>query len=235
MSRTPTTGEVLVERDDAADPRRPIAKSAHDIAEEFGDVIAERDSRRRRRRADGATRAEERFLRRTWYPTLSVIGMGGIPLARYRRQRPARPTRRPCCPSDFRRASIAKRMGEAVREDHRPPTCPRTRTVDLQDQFRRQMGGPRPSSRRGSPRPSSTPPSTASAVPAGFTGEGGSIPFLASLATALPRRPVRRDRRRRSALERPRHRRDAGPSHGGWRHERGHYCVESTRHQVRKP
>jgi acetylornithine deacetylase/succinyl-diaminopimelate desuccinylase-like protein len=72
-----TTGDVLVEEMWATIPAAD-SKSAHDIAEEFGDVIARELPTIKGLALMGAN-AQERLLRRTWYPTLSVIGMGGIP------------------------------------------------------------------------------------------------------------------------------------------------------------
>ncbi len=71
------TGEVLVEEMWATIPAM-ATKSAHDIAEEFGDVIANELPTLPGIELMGAS-AEERVLRRNWYPTLSIIGMGGIP------------------------------------------------------------------------------------------------------------------------------------------------------------
>ena len=72
-----TTGDVLVEEMWASIPAAD-SKSAHDIAEEFGDVVARELPTIKGLALMGAN-AQERLLRRTWYPTLSVIGMGGIP------------------------------------------------------------------------------------------------------------------------------------------------------------
>ena len=72
-----TTGDVLVEEMWATIPAAD-SKSAHDIAEEFGDVVARELPTIKGLALMGAN-AQERLLRRTWYPTLSVIGMGGIP------------------------------------------------------------------------------------------------------------------------------------------------------------
>ena len=72
-----TTGDVLVEEMWASIPAAD-SKSAHDIAEEFGDVVARELPTIKGLALMGAN-AQERLLRRAWYPTLSIIGMGGIP------------------------------------------------------------------------------------------------------------------------------------------------------------
>ena len=99
----------------------------------------------------------------------------------------------------------------------------------------RATAGSRPNSRRGSRRPLKQARRRLLWSSRRFHRRGriDSLPGLAR--QALPRRAVRRDRSRRAPLERARHRRDARPADGGWRHQRGHYRVGSTRHQVRTP
>ena len=130
--------------------------------------------------------AEDRILRRNWYPTLSVIGMGGIPTPdiagnvlrpyttavlsfrlpprvdafaaapRYLR----RGTSRPTCPSHATKSTIAN-MNPAdgwVSPELAPWLAPALERASL-DAFGRSVG---------------------------FTGEGGSIPFLGELAKRYP-------------------------------------------------
>ena len=72
-----STGEILL------DELQPIIPAAHveaarAMAEEFGDVVVRELPLLPDVQPMGSS-AEERILRRTWYPTLSVVGMGGIP------------------------------------------------------------------------------------------------------------------------------------------------------------
>ena len=127
--------------------------------------------------------AEERILRRNWYPTLSVIGMGGIPSPEI-----AGNVLRPyttavtlvSAASDGRRVRHGK--GTHADLDDRRSLAPRSRSrTSIQE-----TGGCRPSWRRGSRPPWKKPRLTTLASPVGFTGEGGSIPFLGSLAKRYP-------------------------------------------------
>ena len=80
------TGEVLVPEMTTVIPDE-VVRAAKDLAAEFGDIIARELPTLEGVELMGAS-AEERILRRTWYPTLSIIGLGGAPAAGDRRQRP---------------------------------------------------------------------------------------------------------------------------------------------------
>lgn len=71
------TGEILL---DELRPAIPDAarEAARATAEEFGDVVVNELPFLDGVEPMGAS-AQERILRRSWYPTLSVVGMGGIP------------------------------------------------------------------------------------------------------------------------------------------------------------
>ena len=72
-----STGDVLVEAMAAVVPDDHV-RAAHDVANEFGDVIA-RDLPVLAGVQYMGTSPADRIIRRNWSPTLSVIGMGGIP------------------------------------------------------------------------------------------------------------------------------------------------------------
>jgi acetylornithine deacetylase/succinyl-diaminopimelate desuccinylase-like protein len=71
------TGEVLVPEMNAAIPDVEV-EAAKAVAAEFGDIIARGLPTLEGVELMGAS-AEERILRRTWYPTLSIVGIGGVP------------------------------------------------------------------------------------------------------------------------------------------------------------
>jgi len=73
-----STGEVLVPAMSAKIPEADV-RAASALAAEFGDIIARELPTLEGVELMGAS-AEERILRRTWYPTLSIVGLGGAPL-----------------------------------------------------------------------------------------------------------------------------------------------------------
>ncbi len=175
-----TTGAILVEALHCPIPDEHRV-AAHDIAQEFGDVIA-----RELPTLDGVTlmgdSAEERILRRTWYPTLSVVGMGGIP--------------EPAIAGNVLRPSTT-----AVLSFRLPPSVDAHAAADaLVDVLTTKV----PSAAHvtctahaadGWVSPPLAPwlraaldnaSHDAFGRDAGFMGEGGSIPFLASLAKRFP-------------------------------------------------
>jgi acetylornithine deacetylase/succinyl-diaminopimelate desuccinylase-like protein len=72
-----STGEVLLEELRCEIPERYVSDAAA-LAEEFGDIVAHELPT-----LDGldlmGSSSGDRILRRTWFPTLSIVGMGGIP------------------------------------------------------------------------------------------------------------------------------------------------------------
>ncbi len=72
-----STGEILVPELNAKIPDAEVA-AARATAAEFGDIIARELPTLEGVELMGVS-AEERILRRTWYPTLSIVGIGGVP------------------------------------------------------------------------------------------------------------------------------------------------------------
>jgi acetylornithine deacetylase/succinyl-diaminopimelate desuccinylase-like protein len=176
-----TTGDVLVEEMWATIPAAD-SKSAHDIAEEFGDVIARELPTIKGLALMGAN-AQERLLRRTWYPTLSVIGMGGIPSPDI-----AGNVLRP-----FTTAVLSFRLPPSVDVDVAGAAVVRLLTSDAPSNAKVSVHID--SSGNGWVAPELAPwlePALERASldafgrSVGFTGEGGSIPFLNSLAKRYP-------------------------------------------------
>jgi acetylornithine deacetylase/succinyl-diaminopimelate desuccinylase-like protein len=176
----PTTGDVLVKEMQIEIPATDV-QSASDIADEFGDVIAKELPTLEGVELMGAS-AKERLLRRTWYPTLSVIGMGGIPTP------------------DIA-GNVLRPYTTAVLSFRLPPTVD---SVAAGEAVKKLLTTDVPSNARVSVRLTpadgwATPEFASWLAPAlekasmdafgksvGFTGEGGSIPFLGSLAKRYP-------------------------------------------------
>jgi len=176
-----TTGEVLVEEMWATIPAADT-KSAHDIAHEFGDVIANELPI-----VDGVelmgANAEERLLRRTWYPTLSVIGMGGLPAPEI-----AGNVLRPFTTAvlSFRLppsvdAALAGAAVEQMLLSDPPSNAKVTVKIDASGD-----GWVAPALASWLAPALEEASLDAFGRSVGFTGEGGSIPFLASLAKRYP-------------------------------------------------
>ena len=72
-----STGEILVAELNAKIPSEAVEAAAA-VAEEFGDIIARELPTLEGVELMGVS-PEERVLRRTWYPTLSIVGIGGMP------------------------------------------------------------------------------------------------------------------------------------------------------------
>ena len=176
-----TTGEVLVEEMWATIPAADT-KSAHDIAQEFGDVIA-RELPMVPGVALMGSSAEERLLRRTWYPTLSVIGMGGLPAPEIA-------------------GNVLRPFTTAVLSFRLPPTIDAGVAGAAVEQM--LLSDP-PSNAKVTVKVDSSGDGWVAPVLApwlapaleqasldafgrsvGFTGEGGSIPFLAALGKRYP-------------------------------------------------
>ena len=176
-----TTGDVLVEEMWASIPAAD-SKSAHDIAEEFGDVVARELPTIKGLALMGAN-AQERLLRRTWYPTLSVIGMGGIPSPDI-----AGNVLRP-----FTTAVLSFRLPPSVDVHVAGAAVVQLLTSDAPSNAK--VSVPIDSSGNGWVAPELAPwlePALEQASldafgrSVGYTGEGGSIPFLNSLAKRYP-------------------------------------------------
>jgi acetylornithine deacetylase/succinyl-diaminopimelate desuccinylase-like protein len=175
------TGNVLVPEMHTAIPEAAV-RSTQDIANEFGDVLAKEIPSVPGLELMGTTEAD-RLLRRTWYPTLSVIGMGGIPQPEIA-------------------GNVLRAYTTAVLSFRLPPTVDEKRAGEAVVKIL-QADPPSHASVEVSVRSDGQgwaapefAPWLASALeaasldayglPVGFTGEGGSIPFLASLAKRYP-------------------------------------------------
>jgi acetylornithine deacetylase/succinyl-diaminopimelate desuccinylase-like protein len=155
--------------------------AAISIAQEFGDVIAHELPT-----LEGVTlmgdSAEDRILRRTWYPTLSLVGMGGIPDPAI-----AGNVLRP-----FTSAVLSFRLPPSVDAKVAAQALVRTLTSDVPSSAKVTCTA---HAADGWVSPPLAPwlrlaldeaSEQAFGRAAGFMGEGGSIPFLASLAKRYP-------------------------------------------------
>ena len=175
------SGNVLVESMHVAIPDAEL-KSAQDLADEFGDVLAKELPTVGGLELMGQS-AAERLIRRTWYPTLSIIGMSGIP-------------------SPDIAGNVLRAFTTAVLSFRLPPTA---NAVSAIEEVRRLLSADPPSNAQievavnsesdGWAAPTFAPwlaaaldaaSLTAFDRPVGYTGEGGSIPFLASLGRRYP-------------------------------------------------
>jgi acetylornithine deacetylase/succinyl-diaminopimelate desuccinylase-like protein len=176
-----STGEVLVQEMHAEIPEAAV-RSTHDIANEFGNVLGDEIPSIPGLELMGADEAD-RLLRRTWYPTLSVIGMGGIPLPEIA-------------------GNVLRAYTTAVLSFRLPPTVDPKRAGEAVVKI---LAADPPSHAKvdanvrsdgsGWAAPEFAPwlasaleeaSLDAFGLPVGYTGEGGSIPFLASLSLRYP-------------------------------------------------
>jgi len=175
-----TTGEVLVPEMRAEIPAEH-AKAASDIAEEFGDVIAQDLPTLEGVELMGAS-AAERQLRRNWYPTLSVIGMGGIPSPDI-----AGNVLRP-----FTTAVLSFRLPPNVDSQVAAAAVEKLLTTDVPSNAKVNVtlipadGWVTPEFASWLAPALERASLDAFGRSVGFTGEGGSIPFLGSLAKRYP-------------------------------------------------
>ena len=175
------TGEVLVPELTATIPTADVL-AASALAEEFGDIIGRELPTLEGVELMGES-AEERILRRTWHPTLSIVGLGGAPepeiagnvlrpstTAKLSFRLPpsvdaerARDALIPVLTTDApSSARVTLKNWEIGSGWNSPPLAPWL--ADALDLASREAFGRAP----------------------GFTGEGGSIPFLASLGKRYP-------------------------------------------------
>ncbi|MBW4078850.1 MAG: M20/M25/M40 family metallo-hydrolase [Acidobacteria bacterium] len=175
-----STGTILVEALHCPIPDEHRV-AAHSIAQEFGDIIAHELPT-----LEGVTlmgdSAEERILRRTWYPTLSLVGMGGIPEPAI-----AGNVLRPSTTAvlSFRLppsvdAHVAADALVSVLTSDVPSSAKVTCSAHAADGW---VSPPLAPWLRSALDEASN---DAFGRSAGFMGEGGSIPFLASLAKRYP-------------------------------------------------
>ena len=176
----PHTGDVLLDELNCEIPDVYV-DDANSLAQEFGDIIAKELPTLEGLELMGSS-AQDRILRRTWFSTLSIVGMGGIP--------------EPAIAGNVLRPSTT-----AVLSFRLPPTVDATRAGEA---VRSALNRDVPSSAEVSVEVITadgwlTPPlepwltnaldaasNDAFAHAPGFTGEGGTIPFLAFLGRRYP-------------------------------------------------
>jgi acetylornithine deacetylase/succinyl-diaminopimelate desuccinylase-like protein len=175
-----TTGDVLLDELKCEIPANYVDDAAA-LAQEFGDVIAHELPTLDGLQLMGDS-PEDRILRRTWFPTLSVVGMGGIPEPEIA-------------------GNVLRPFTTAVLSFRLPPTVDAQRAADA---VIAALTSDVPSSADVTIKTIAadgwmTPPlapwlrhalevasQEAFGRAPGFTGEGGTIPFLASLAKRYP-------------------------------------------------
>jgi acetylornithine deacetylase/succinyl-diaminopimelate desuccinylase-like protein len=175
------TGAVLVPE---MQPDIPTAhrQAAHDIAEEFGEVVANELPLTEGVELMGSS-AEDRILRRNWYPTLSIIGMGGIPTPDI-----AGNVLRP-----YTTVVLSFRLPPNVDAHRAEEAVRKLLTTSVPSNAQVTISRVNPADGWVSPElaPWLAPALERASLDAygrsvGFTGEGGSIPFLGSLAKRYP-------------------------------------------------
>ena len=175
------TGEVLVPELNAKIPDAEVEAAAA-VAAEFGDIIARGLPTLEGVELMGAS-AEERILRRTWYPTLSIVGIGGVPTPEI-----AGNVLRP-----YTTATLSLRLPPSVDAETARDALIPLLTTDVPSSAVVSLDNWSIGSGWSSPP---LAPWLAHALEKasldaynhapGFTGEGGSIPFLASLGKRYP-------------------------------------------------
>lgn len=175
------TGDILIDELIAEIPDAHV-EAARATAEEFGDVTVA-DLPLLDGVAPMGASAAERILRSTWYPTLSVVGMGGVPEPEIA-------------------GNVLRPFTSAVLSFRLPPTtdstdaaraivstlaadAPEGAAVDV-ELIQAADGWMAPPLEPWLDDALSEASRVAFGREAGFTGEGGSIPFLASLASRFP-------------------------------------------------
>jgi len=174
------TGDIVLPAFHGVIPEDHV-EAASALAEEFGDVIARELPTLEGVQVMGDS-AQDRILRRTWSPTLSVTGMGGIP-------------------SPESAGNVLRPFTTAVLSLRVPPNVNATLAGEaLEAALTTNVpSGAHVSVRVDTAQGWLAPPLAPWLADAleeasikafgrapGFTGEGGSIPFLASLATRYP-------------------------------------------------
>jgi acetylornithine deacetylase/succinyl-diaminopimelate desuccinylase-like protein len=174
------TGDILLDELRSTIPDEHV-RAAHELANEFGDIIAEELPTLAGVRVMGDSPAQ-RILRRTWWPTLSVTGMGGIPEPEL-----AGNVLRPFTTAVLSLrlppnvdAQVASAALERVLSTDVPSGAQVTISVDGAD------GWVAPPLEPWLANALEQASLNAFGHAPGFTGEGGSIPFLGSLAKRYP-------------------------------------------------
>jgi acetylornithine deacetylase/succinyl-diaminopimelate desuccinylase-like protein len=174
------TGDIVLPEFHGAIPEDHVEAAAA-LAREFGDIIARELPTLEGVQVMGDS-AQDRILRRTWSPTLSVTGMGGIPAPES-----AGNVLRP-----FTTAVLSLRLPPNVDAALASEALTTALTTNVPSGAQVSV---RVDAAKGWLAPSLAPwladaleeaSTKAFGRAPGFTGEGGSIPFLASLATRYP-------------------------------------------------
>lgn len=175
-----TTGEVLITELHAQIPEE-VRQAALDVAREFGDVIG-----RDLPVVEGLTLmgadTVERIMNQTWRPTLSVVGMAGLPLPEM-----AGNVLRP-----YTTASLSFRLpptvdaavAQAVLTEILTSDVPEGAQVSVHSHGADGWSSPRVAPWLAASLEAAS--QTYFGCSVGYTGEGGTIPFLASLARRYP-------------------------------------------------
>jgi len=177
----PVTGEILLPEFHAPIPSSAVA-AAESVAAEFGDVAASGLPTVEGLNLMGSS-AADRILGRTWRPTLSVIGMGGIP--------------QPEIAGNVLRPSttcvISCRLPPTLNYERALSALVTALTSNIPHNAHVTVSA---HGANGWAAPETAPWLSAALEEAsldafgnrvGFTGEGGSIPFLGSLAVQYPK------------------------------------------------
>ena len=174
------TGEILLAELHGEIPAEALA-AARDVAEEFGDAVHESLPTVSGLDLMGAN-VEERILNQTWRPTLSVVGMAGLPAPEI-----AGNVLRP-----FTTASLSFRLPPNVDAQRAQLALEEALTRDVPEGARVSVKG-HGASGWSSPviapwldRALQEASVECFGRSAGYTAEGGTIPFLASLARRYP-------------------------------------------------
>ena len=175
-----TTGDILLPEFQSVIPDEHV-QAARALAKEFGDIIARELPTLEGVQVMGDS-PQNRILRRTWYPTLSVTGMGGIPSPES-----AGNVLRP-----FTTAVLSLRLPPNVDAEHASEALKVALTTNVPSHAKVDV---KIEGAKGWLAPTLAPWLVEALEEAsinafgrapGFTGEGGSIPFLASLAARYP-------------------------------------------------
>jgi acetylornithine deacetylase/succinyl-diaminopimelate desuccinylase-like protein len=175
-----TTGEVLLDEMRTEIPAEHV-HAAKTLAHEFGDIVARELPTLGGVELMGSS-ADDRILRRTWFPALSIVGMGGVP--------------EPAVAGNVLRPSttamLSFRLPPNVDADRAAEAVMTALTTDVPSSaeiaisMHAANGWVSPPLAPWLRDALDTASVDAFGHAPGFTGEGGSIPFLASLATRYP-------------------------------------------------
>ena len=181
------SGDILVQEMHADIPIAHV-KSAHDIAEEFGDVIARELPTLPGVALMGAS-AEERLLRRTWYPTLSVIGMGGIPTPDIAGNvlRPYTAFKLSLRTPPLVDGNVAAMMLKALLEDNAPYNAKVTFNADGRVGAAGATGWNAPALAPWLQLALDAASNAHFGAPCGYVGQGGTIPLMSMLQKSFPK------------------------------------------------